>query len=202
MDLTLTIIIITSIASIAAFETPRLFERMLLSPYMVVHRKEWYRVITHGFVHADWTHLIINMLVFYSFGQALLLYFDYVTGNGALHFLVIYFGGMAFATITTIAKHRNNFAYRGVGASGAVSAVLFACIFFEPWRKLLFMAIVPVPGIIFALLYLAYCSYMSRKSNDNINHDAHLSGAIFGFLYPILIEPQLLYRFIEMIKNP
>ncbi|MDR2293245.1 MAG: rhomboid family intramembrane serine protease [Prevotellaceae bacterium] len=201
MDLTLTIIIITVLASIAAFESSRIFDRFLLSPYMIVHKNEWYRIITHGFIHANWAHLLINMFVFYSFGQALMHYL-YFIGNSITHFLVIYFGGMVFATLTTIVKNRNNSAYRGIGASGAVSAVLFACIFFDPWNKLLFMGIIPVPGIIFAILYLAYCSYMSRNSNDNINHDAHLYGAIFGFVYPVLIEPDLLKYFINMLMNP
>ncbi|MDR2652840.1 MAG: rhomboid family intramembrane serine protease [Prevotellaceae bacterium] len=201
MDLTLIIIIVTALASIAAFESPRLFDRLLLSPYLIVHKKEWYRVITHGFIHANWTHLLINMFVFYSFGQALTYYLSYI-GNATIHFLTIYFGGMIFATLTTIVKNRNNYAYRGIGASGAVSAVLFACIFFEPWNKLLFMGIIPVPGIIFAVLYLAYCSYMSRNSNDNINHDAHLYGAVFGFVYPVLVEPELLQYFINELLNP
>jgi membrane associated rhomboid family serine protease len=202
MDLTLTIIIITGLTSVAAFESRAIFDRMLLSPYMIVNKKEWYRVITHGFIHANWAHLLINMLVFYSFGQALLNYFGYFIGNEAIHFLVIYFGGMIFATFTTIAKNRNNYAYRGVGASGAVSAVMFACIFFNPWSKLLFMGIIPIPGIIFAILYLVYCSYMSRNGNDNINHDAHLYGAIFGFVYPVLVKLELLKHFIDMLMKP
>ncbi|MDR2065811.1 MAG: rhomboid family intramembrane serine protease [Prevotellaceae bacterium] len=202
MDLTLTIIIITALASIAAFESPRLFDKFLLSPYMIVHKKEWYRLVTHGFIHANWAHLLINMLVFYSFGQALMAYFTYYVGNETIHFFVIYFGGMVFATLTTIVKNHNNYAYRGIGASGAVSAVMFACIFFNPWNKLLFMGIIPVPGIVFAVLYLVYCSYMSRNGNDNINHDAHLYGAIFGLVYPVLIEPALLQHFISKLMNP
>ncbi|MDR1346874.1 MAG: rhomboid family intramembrane serine protease [Prevotellaceae bacterium] len=202
MDLTLTIIIITALVSVAAFEYRRIFDRLLLSPYMIIHKKEWYRVITHGFIHANWAHLLINMLVFYSFGQALMYYLGFFTGNETVHFLVIYFGGMVFATLTTIVKNRDNYAYRGVGASGAVSAVMFACIFFNPWSKLLFMGIIPVPGIIFAILYLVYCSYMSRNSNDNINHDAHLYGAIFGFAYPVLVNPDLLKMFIDMLMHP
>ncbi|MDR1983435.1 MAG: rhomboid family intramembrane serine protease [Prevotellaceae bacterium] len=202
MDLTLTVIIITVLASIAAFESPRLFDQLSLSPYKITHNKEWYRVVTHGFIHANWVHLLINMFVFYSFGQALLYYFDYFLSNKIVHFLAIYFGGMIFATITTIVKHRNNYAYRGIGASGAVSAVMFACIFFNPWSKLLFMGIIPVPGIIFAVLYLLYCSYMSRNSNDNINHDAHLYGAIFGLIYPVLINIDLLRHFINLLTHP
>ncbi|MDR0420119.1 MAG: rhomboid family intramembrane serine protease [Prevotellaceae bacterium] len=202
MDLTLTIIIITALASIAAFESRRIFDRMLLSPYMIIHKKEWYRMITHGFIHAGWAHLLINMLVFYSFGRALIYYISNYIGHETVHFLVLYFGGMVFATLTTIVKNRNNYAYRGVGASGAVSAVMFACIFFNPWNKLLFMGIIPVPGIVFAVLYLVYCSYMSRNSHDNINHDAHLYGAVFGLVYPVLVKPDLLKLFTNLLLNP
>lgn len=202
MDLTLIIIIATALVSIAAFESRRVFDRLLLSPYMITHRQEWYRVITHGFIHANWAHLLINMFVFYSFGQALLYYLECFTANSMIHYLVIYFGGMIIATFTTIIKHRNDYAYRGVGASGAVSAVMFACIFFNPWSKLYFMGILPVPGIIFAVLYLLYCSFMSRNSNDNINHDAHFYGAIFGLVYPVLVDPSLLNLFIKALMHP
>lgn len=202
MDLTYIIIAITVLVTMAAFERPMIFEKLLLSPYMIINQKQWYRVITHGFIHANWMHLLINMLVFYSFGQALNYYLSYYFNHTALHFLVIYFGGMIFATLSTIIKYRDNFAYRSVGASGAVSAVMFACIFFNPWSELLFFGILPIPGIVFGVLYLAYCSYMSKKSNDNINHDAHMYGAIFGFLYPVLVQPKLLMMFLEMLKQP
>ena len=202
MDLTLIIIIITTLVSVAAFESPRLFDKFALSPYFVIKNKEWYRVITHGFIHANWTHLFINMLVLYSFGQALLYYLEWCSAKYIIHYVIIYFGGMICATITTIAKHRNNYAYRGIGASGAVSAVMFACIFFNPWSKLLFMGIIPIPGVIYAVLYLFYCSYMSRNASDNINHDAHFYGAVFGFVYPVIIDPYLLRYFLEMLMNP
>lgn len=202
IDLTLILIIVTTLVSVAAFESRRLFDRLVLSPYAITHNNEWYRIITHGFIHANWAHLLINMLVLYSFGQALLHYLSYYTLKAAFHYVVIYLGGMIVATLTTIAKHRNNYSYRGIGASGAVSAVMFACIFFNPWNKLLFMAIIPVPGIIFAVLYLAYCSYMSRKANDNINHDAHFYGAVFGFVYPVLIDSRLWQAFVQMLLNP
>ena len=202
MDLTLIIIIITVLVSIAAFESPRLFDRLALSPYVIIRNKEWHRIVTHGFIHANWAHLLINMLVLYSFGQSLMYYLGWCSEKYIIHYLFIYFGGMVFATITTIAKHRNNYAYRGIGASGAVSAVMFACIFFAPWSELLLMAVIPVPGIIFAVLYLFYCSYMSRKANDNINHDAHFYGAVFGFIYPVLIDPLLWKLFMQQLLNP
>jgi membrane associated rhomboid family serine protease len=203
MNITIWIIVITAVISIWAFQRRDIFEKLLLSPYMVVQRKEWYRLITHGFLHVDWIHLIVNMLVLYSFGSYIEGMFAMCSPNyWVFHFLALYFGGMIVASIPSIVKYKNHYGYRSVGASGAVSAVLFAFIFFAPWGKLLFMAIVPVPGIIFGVLYLAYSSYMSKKGGDNINHDAHFFGAVYGFLYPIVINPHLLSNFIDKLMHP
>lgn len=202
MNITIWIIIATAAFSIFAFERRDIFERFLLSPYMVIQRKEWYRVITHGFLHSDWLHLIINMLVLYSFGRYIEGTFQAFTSNWVFHFLALYFGGMIVASVPSLAKYRNQYGYRSVGASGAVSAVLFAFIFFAPWEKILFMAVIPVPSIIFGVLYLAYSSYMGRKGGGNIDHDAHIWGAVFGFLYPLVIHPQMLQLFIHQLTHP
>ncbi len=200
--MTLTIIIITSIVSILAFQDQRLFYKLVLSPYQMVHRNEWYRIVTHGFIHGSYLHLIINMIVLFSFGKAIEYYFGLVTVKALPHYFILYFGGMIVSTITTIVKQRNNSNYMAVGASGAVSAVLFACIFFDPWHKLLFMGVIPIPGIIFAVFYVVYSSYMSRKANDNIGHDAHLWGALFGLIYPIVLHPNMLSIFIHQLTHP
>ena len=168
----------------------------------MVRHNEWYRILTHGFIHGSYLHLIINMIVLYSFGKAIEYYFGGFTEKIFPHYFVLYFGGMIVSTITTIIKQRNNPNYMAVGASGAVSAVLFACIFFAPWHKLLFMGVIPIPGIVFAVLYVAYSSYMSRKGSDNIGHDAHLWGALFGLVYPVVIHPDLLSRFIYLLTHP
>ncbi len=200
--MTLAIIIIASIVSILAFQDQRLFYKLALSPYQMVHRNEWYRILTHGFIHGSYIHLIINMVVLYSFGKAIEYYFGLVTEKALPHYFILYFGGMIVSTITTVIKQRNNQSYMAVGASGAVSAVLFACIFFAPWHKLLFMGVIPIPGIIFAVLYILYSTYMSRKGNDNIGHDAHLWGALFGIVYPIVVHPDLLEIFIYQLTHP
>lgn len=202
MNITILIIVTTAAISIWAFQRPDIFEKLLLSPYMVMQRKEWYRVISHGFLHVDWPHLIINMFVLYSFGNFMENAFKLYSSFAAFHFIALYFGGMIVASIPSLLKHKNDYAYRSVGASGAVSAVLFAYIFIAPWHKILFMAVLPIPSIIFAVLYLAYSSYMSKKGGDNINHDAHFYGAVFGFLYPILVNPTLLNNFIFKLMHP
>ena len=198
--MTFIIIAITAIVSIAVFNRPDLTDKLQFNASKVIHKREYHRLISHGFVHANWEHLIVNMIVLYSFGNAIEAYFE--SGFGRLHniyFLFLYFGGMIFANVYALYKHQNNYYYNAVGASGAVSAILFAAIFFEPWNKIYFFGILPVPGIVFAILYLAYSYYMSRKQSDHVAHDAHFLGAIFGFIFPILLDARLLERFLDKL---
>ena len=190
------LIIVTAAVSIACFNKYQLFERLSLKPYRVVQHQEWWRIITHGFVHADWIHLLVNMFTFWSFGGYIETAFEYL-GFGKWAFLTLYFGGMIAASISDIIRYRNTEWYTSIGASGAVSAVLFAAIFLNPWDKILLFAVIPIPGILFGVLYLAYCQYMARQGGDNINHNAHFYGAVFGFVFPILLEPRLFQMFLS-----
>ena len=185
-----------------AFNNRALFEKLQLNPYQIYHQNQWYRVVTHAFLHADYMHLIINMIVLLSFGLSVENQFDILAHKGlissaALHLLLLYFIGMVVATSTTIIKHKDNYNYNSIGASGAVSAVVFASIFFSPKNTILIMGILPIPAILFGIIYLLYTQYKSRKGNDNVNHDAHFIGAVFGFIYPIIIEPSLFSYFIN-----
>ena len=198
------IIAVTVAISILAFRNENLFERLQLNPYLVHHRNQFHRIITHGFLHADWIHLLVNMIVLYSFGSAVENRFDILEskgmiGNATLHFLILYFIGMMISTSSTIKKYKDNYNYNAIGASGAVSAVVFAFIFFSPLNTLLLMGIIPIPAIVFGVLYLAYSQYMRKKSGGNVNHDAHFIGAVFGFIYPILLEPSLIRYFFNQI---
>ena len=190
------LIIVTAAVSIACFNKYQLFERLSLKPYRVVQHQEWWRIITHGFVHADWIHLLVNMFTFWSFGGYIETAFEYL-GFGKWAFLTLYFGGMIAASISDIIRYRNAEWYTSIGASGAVSAVLFAAIFLNPWDKILLFAVIPIPGILFGILYLAYCQYMARQGGDNINHNDHFYGAVFGFVFPILLEPRLFQMFLS-----
>ncbi len=190
------LIIVTAAVSIACFNKYQLFERLSLKPYRVVQHQEWWRIITHGFVHADWIHLLVNMFTFWSFGGYIETAFEYL-GFGKWAFLTLYFGGMIAASISDIIRYRNAEWYTSIGASGTVSAVLFAAIFLNPWDKILLFAVIPIPGILFGVLYLAYCQYMARQGGDNINHNAHFYGAVFGFVFPILLEPRLFQMFLS-----
>lgn len=193
---------ITVLISIMAFNQPEVFSKLQLNPYQVYHRKEWYRLITHGFVHVDWMHLIINMFVLYSFGQGIERLFQELQEAGYLNYYQLWYAGfyisaIVIASLLSVAKHKDDHHYNSVGASGAVSAAVFFFIFFDPYNKLLLFAIIPIPGIVFGIAYLIYSQYMSRKGNDNVNHDAHFIGAVYGFLFPLIIKVSLIHYFIE-----
>jgi membrane associated rhomboid family serine protease len=140
------------------------------------------------------------MIVLYSFGTAVERFFEMYFGmSGSAYYLILFFGSVISSTLLSMYKERNNPYYNAVGASGAVSAILFAAIFFDPWNNIYFFGILPIPGIIFGGLYLYYSYYMSTKKADNIGHDAHFLGAIFGILLPILLKPSLLIVFFNLL---
>jgi membrane associated rhomboid family serine protease len=204
--MTIFIIIVTSLISIVAFGNKELFEKLLLNPYKVYHKKEWYRLISHGFLHADWVHLIVNMIVLLSFGSAVENIFKQLAAHGIIQspvlvFVLLYFISMIAATLTTVVKQKDNAWYNSVGASGAVSAVIFTSIFFQPLARLYLYAVIPIPGIVFGVLYLGYSHYMSKKGGDNINHDAHFIGAVVGFIFPLFIDPSLIHVFLNQLFN-
>ncbi len=203
---TIFLIVITSIVSVIAFMNQDLFTRLLFNPYQVLERKQYYRLLTHGFVHANWWHLFVNMFVLYFFGTTAEQHIMGLAIGGYLKYpmlvyLLLYLISIVFATSISLFRHKNNYMYNSVGASGAVSAVMFFSIFFSPWQKLYLYAAIPIPGIVFAVLYIFYSQYMSRKQNDNINHDAHLLGAVFGFIFPLFIDLSLINKFIDGIFN-
>jgi len=194
------IIVITTVISIAAFYNHNIMERLQFNAYQVYHRKEYFRMITHAFLHAGWEHLIINMIVFWSFGNAVERYFNMYFGSaGTYYYLVLYFGAILFSSLWSLFKQKNHYYYNAVGASGAVSAIVFSAIFFAPWNKIYFFGILPIPGIVFAILYLVYSYQMGKRNVDNIGHDAHFLGAAYGFFLPIILRPSLLYDFINKL---
>jgi membrane associated rhomboid family serine protease len=198
--MTIILIVITVAVSFAAFKSPKLMSQLQFNASKVYHKKEYHRLITHAFVHANWEHLFVNMIVLFSFGTAIEAYFTYNFGsNHILYFFLLYFGGILVSNLYALFKHRNNYFYNAVGASGAVSAVLFAAIFFDPWNMIYFFGILPIPGIVFALLYLVYSYQMNKKQKDNVAHDAHFLGALYGFLFPILLNPRLFEEFLDKL---
>jgi len=202
MTLTFAISIITGVVSFAAFRNPDIANKLKFNAYDIYHKKQWYRMITYAFVHADWGHLLINLMVFISFGDNVEAYFKYFFGDlGKAYFLFLYFSSIIISSVYDLFQQKNNHWYNAVGASGAVSAVLYASVFFDPLAKVYFFGILPIPGILFAVLYLFYSYYMAKKSNDNIGHYAHFWGAVYGFIFPLILNPQLIHIFTGKLLN-
>ena len=201
MGLTLFLIIATSAVSITAFNNKGLFDKLKFNAYMIVRKNEKGRIFAHGLLHADWGHLIVNMFVLYMFGEIVEQYFTEIMPKfGKLLYIAMYVLAIPVSTIPALIKHKNHTYYNSVGASGAVSAILFASILLDPTTSVMFIFIpIPIPSPIFGVLYLGYSYYMSKKNADNIAHDAHFAGSVFGFIFPIIIQPYLIFRFFEMI---
>jgi membrane associated rhomboid family serine protease len=173
------------IASVAGLLSPRLLARAVLRPYLIARGSDYWRLLTSAFVHADITHLIFNLITFYSFAFTL----ERVIGD--VRFISLYLCGLLASDIGTCIKHRNEPNYASLGASGAISAVLFASIVYFPRSRLLILPLpVPIPAALFAVLYLGWSYYSSRNSKDRINHDAHISGALTGVAFVALTDPR------------
>ena len=204
--ITIILIIITSIISILCFSQPELFGRLQFNAYQIIHRNEYYRLISHGFVHANWWHLFVNMFVLFFFGRYVEYKLHDMAYQGMLRspvliYLILYVGAMVFASTISLIRYKDAPWYNSVGASGSVSAITFFFIFFEPWEMLRLYMAIPIPAIVFGVLYIIYSQYMSRRGGDNINHDAHLLGAIFGFVFPLFIDLGLARNFIEQLVS-
>jgi len=200
MSFTLIIVVIISLVSLAGFNNEDLRSKLLLWPKRMDGPGEYYRFLTCGFVHSDYMHLIFNMLALYSFGEAVEMYFGMLQLPVYL-FPVLFLSGIVASSIPSYMRHKNNAYYRSLGASGGVSAVVFAAIYFAPWNKII-LFVFPIPGIILAITYVIYSAYMDKKGNDNIGHDAHLWGAVYGFLFTLVFEPSHGKLFIDALMHP
>jgi membrane associated rhomboid family serine protease len=200
--MTLIIIVITALVSILAFQKHDVFYKLQFNPYNVKHSNEWYRFFSHALLHADWMHLFFNMLVLYFFGSRVEVFYDYYfEEKSVLYFLLLYIGGIIFAVLPTYRKHHNDVYYNSVGASGAVSAVLFSSVLLNPVTPICLWGVLCFPGIVWALIYLGYSYYMGKKGQDNINHDAHFWGAVFGIVFTIAIRPAFALEFIYRLQE-
>ena len=198
--ITLMLILVIALTSAFAFSQRETMAQLQFNAYKIYHRHQYYRVISHALVHANWEHLIVNMIVLYSFGTLVERYFAMYFGEvGSYYYLTLFFTSIVISSLWSLFKEKNNPYYNAVGASGAVSAILFTAIFFQPWEPIYFFGILPIPGIIFGGLYLYYSYYMSAKKTDNIGHDAHFLGAIFGFFFPVILRPELKMDFISVL---
>jgi membrane associated rhomboid family serine protease len=196
---TLIIIIVTCIISYLAWQNRNIMERLIFwSP--AIKQGQIERFVTHGFIHADGLHLLFNMFTFYFFGAVIeAFYRQYFGGAG---FVIFYLGAIVVAMIPSYIKHKNDSRYMSLGASGAVSAVLFAFILFFPWELIYIFGVIPVPAILFAVAYVWYSIKAHHQNNDNINHSAHLYGGLFGVLMTIMVEPRIIKVFFHQLMNP
>jgi membrane associated rhomboid family serine protease len=199
--MTIYIIIATVIISLVCFNNNNLNAKLIFNPYLVKHNKEWYRMVTSGFQHADFLHLFVNMFVMLSFGRAVENYYSLVFGQYSdWAFLLLYISSIFAANVSTLYKYQNNSAYNALGASGAVSAILFTSILFNPFNKIYLYGIIGLPGILLGAIYLGYSYYMSKKQSDHINHEAHFYGAVYGILFTLALKPKVINIFIyEML---
>jgi membrane associated rhomboid family serine protease len=196
ITINLGLLLLTALVSFAAFRDRTLQERLLFQPFAVQHQGQWYRLLTHAFVHADTMHLVVNMFVLWSFGSSVERLLPLITAlPGGLAYVLLYLGGAIFATLPGMAKHRDDPGYRSVGASGAVSAVVFAQIVMLPTHRVTLFFIQDLPSWLFGGLYLAYSYMMDKRGGDTVAHDAHFYGAVFGVLFTAALRPELLLDF-------
>ena len=199
---TLIIIIITAGVSILAFNGTPDIDKLKFNAWQVWHGKQWYRMLSYGLVHGGWGHLFFNMLTLYFFGTVVERYFRAAFGDtyGIILYVVLYASAIVVSTIGDLIKYKDDYYYNAVGASGAVSAVLFASILFEPKMGIfIYLIPIPVPGYIFAPLDLLYCWYMAKRNMDNIGHSAHLWGALYGLLFPLVFRPDIFWHFLSQL---
>ena len=187
-SLTLVIVAVTVLVSWRAFNDHNLLERLILWPPAVERRKQYDRLLGYGFVHADWMHLLFNMITLWSFGmQVERVFSEWISPAG---YVLFYLSAIVVSILPTYISHRRDPNYRSLGASGGVSAVLFSFILFDPWSTLIIFPIpLPIPAFLFAILYVGYSIWMDRRGGGNVNHSAHLWGAAYGVLFTLLLRP-------------
>jgi membrane associated rhomboid family serine protease len=197
---TLILIAITVVVSWLAFSRPKLLDRLTLWPPAIDRKHEYDRLVTHGFVHADWMHLFFNMFTLYFFGPLAERF--YANAVGPLAYPLFYLAAIVIAILPTYMRHRQDASYRSLGASGAVSAVLFTYILFNPWGMIGIMFI-PCPAIVFGVVYLGYSWWADRNgAHGNVNHSAHFWGAAFGIAFALVVEPRLIGIFTDRLLAP
>jgi membrane associated rhomboid family serine protease len=202
ITLTTGIIGITVIVSWFVYSKPDILKRMMMNPYRIHRNQEYYRFFTSGLIHANFSHLLWNMFSLYFFGNVVEQYFAFIFGSaGPYLFIALYVLAIVISDLPTYFKNRNHPAYNSLGASGGVAAVIFASVLFQPLEKLCFYFVFCFPGFILAVVYVVYSYYSGRKSNDNINHDAHLYGALFGVLFCAVLYPASIPNFIEQVSQ-
>lgn len=200
LSINLIIVIITAIVSVSGFSNAKVIDDLIFYPPAVTHRNQWYRFFSCGLIHADWGHLIFNMLALYLFGGSVESAFVELmeSSSGRYVYLLMYVSALLVSLLPTYFKNKENYNYRSLGASGAVSAVIFAGLMLAPETEVyIFFIPIPIPGFIFAPLYLLISAIMDKKGNTSINHSAHIWGAVYGLAFVILLGSLVDYNVVS-----
>ena len=197
------ILLITVLTSMVAFSNPSVQNKLIFTPYSVYHNKQIHRLLTSGFIHADYMHLLFNMFTFYFFAQSVEIRFKAMFGanGGILMMALLYVGAIIVANLPTLFRHKNTGFYNSLGASGGVAAVVFTSILLDPLSRTCLYGIFCVPGFILGAFYVIYSYYQDKRNADNVNHSAHLYGAIFGFVFPLFFKPMLIVDFFVRLSS-
>ncbi len=200
VSITVLLICLTVAISFYTFKKNELQGRLMMNPYLIKTKGQYYRFITSGFIHKDHMHLLWNMFSLYFFGTAVERDFGAVFGDAGTYYVIaLYLTAIVVSDLPTYFKERNNTGYNALGASGGVGAVIFVFIILQPLQSICIYIAFCMPGFVFGAGYMAYTYYQGRKSKDNINHDAHLYGALYGLLYCVMVYPTSLRIFFEQV---
>lgn len=202
MSVTLILVIVTSLLTLYAWNNQQIQAKWIFNPYTVNRNREYHRFLTSGFIHGSWLHLIFNMFVLYMFGKNIEYVFQYIFGDlGLVLYVFMYLAAIVVSEIPTYLKNKDNPGYNSLGASGGTAAILFSYILFDPTQSLCLYGLLCFPGVVWGALYIVYSVYMGKKQMDNINHDAHLWGGLFGIGFTILVYPNVVITFFQQLTE-
>ena len=202
MSITLVFIGITVVVSFYAWSNGNFYFGMMMNPYEIFKQKQYWRLVTSGFIHSGYMHLGFNMFTFFFFGNVVEIIFGQILGSsGTMVFILFYLSAIVISDLPTAIQNRHYPGYNSLGASGAVSSMVFASIIYLPLNKICLFAILCLPGFILGTLYIIYSYTQSKSISDNINHQAHLYGAIYGIVFALIVYPPAAGQFIDQILS-